>query len=309
MKTLFEFKTLTEFTDYFKDEATCVAHFTESRFRDGQYCPHCKHDKIYLCANGKRYNCSKCKQDFTIRTKTIFGESKLPIRKWYMAVYLLSTTSKGISSVQLAQHLGVTQKTAWFMAHRIRAAATPSKGKLSGVIEMDECYIGGLEKNKHASKRSKITRGRSTAMKTPVVGLVQREGELRAAVVDNCSLLTIQGQVDTHVKAGSNIHTDEFHAYNRVCKAYTHETVSHGRGEYVNGKVHTNTIESFWALFKRGYHGVYHHMSRKHMQKYVDEFTFRWNRRQHEMQGVFVNVVNNVVQTPHLGYKELIQKA
>jgi transposase-like protein len=122
MKTIFEFKTLMEFTDYFCDEETCVKHFTESRFRNGEYCPHCHHDKIYLCANGKRYHCAKCKQDFTIRTKTVFGDSKLPLRKWYMAVYLLATTSKGISSVQLAKHVGVTQKTGWFIDHRIRKA-------------------------------------------------------------------------------------------------------------------------------------------------------------------------------------------
>jgi transposase-like protein len=308
MKTILEFKTLTEFTDYFCDEATCLKHFTESRFQNGEFCPHCQHDKIYLCANGKRYHCAKCKQDFTIRTRTVFGESKLPLRKWYVAVYLLNNTSKGISSVQLAKHLGVTQKTAWFMAHRIRAAAKQGTSQLSGTVEVDETYVGGLEKNKSISKRNKFSKGRSTATKTPVLGMIQRGGELRANVVKNCSIQTIQNHVENNVKPNSEIHTDEFHGYDRICRAFTHNTVAHGRGEYVNGKVHTNTIEGFWAIFKRGYHGVYHWMSRKHMQRYVDEFVFRYNRRESKMNDMISGTVNNIAQTPHLGYKELIQK-
>ena len=132
MKTIFEFKTLTDFTDYFCDEATCIAHYTENRFAGGEYCAHCGHAEIYTFKNGKRYRCAKCKQDFTIRTNTVFGESKLPMRKWYMAMYLLSHTSKGISSVQMAKHIGVTQQTAWFMSHRIREAHKQNKGQLFG---------------------------------------------------------------------------------------------------------------------------------------------------------------------------------
>lgn len=309
MKTLLEFKTLTDFTDYFKDEKTCLAHFTASRFQNGEVCPHCQHDKIYLCANGKRYHCSKCKQDFTIRTNTVFGESKLPLRKWYMAVYLLATTSKGISSVQLAKHLGVTQKTAWFMAHRIRAAKTQSTTPLSGEIEVDETYVGGRETNKHAHKRVKNACGRSVKSKTPIIGMVQRGGEIRACVAERVNAPTVESKILNQVVEGSRVITDDFWGYSRVSKKFIHNVINHGRREYARGDIHTNTIESFWALFKRGYHGVYHQMSKKHMQRYIDEFTFRFNRRASEMQGVFINVVNKVVQTPHLGYKELIQKA
>jgi len=308
MKTIFEFKTLTEFTDYFCDEATCVAHFTESRWRNGQYCPHCKHDKIYLCANGKRYHCAKCKQDFTIRTKTVFGESKLPIRKWYMAIYLLATTSKGISSVQLAKHVGVTQKTGWFIDHRVRSAMKQNKGNLFGTVEVDETYVGGLEKNKRASKRTAGTRGRSVKTKTPVVGMIQRGGEIRAQVVERVNMATVENNITANVAKGTQIMSDDFLSYARIGKMFPHKSVSHARGEYVKGTCHTNSIESFWALFKRGYHGVYHQMSRKHMQKYVDEFCFRFNRRAGEMQSVFADVLNRVTDSPTLHYKTLIEK-
>lgn len=308
MKTIFEFKTLTEFTDYFCDEATCVAHFTESRFRNGEYCPHCRHDKIYKCGGGKRYQCAKCKQNFTIRTKTVFGESKLPLRKWYMAIYLLATSGKGISSVQLAKQVGVTQKTGWFIDHRVRSAMKQNKGQLFGTFEVDETYIGGLEKNKHAIKRTAGTRGRSVKTKTPVVGMIQRGGEIRAQVVERVSMATVENNIKEYAAKGSQIISDDFLSYARIGKMFPHKSVSHARGEYVKGDAHTNSIESFWALFKRGYHGIYHHMSRKHMQKYVDEFTFRFNRRAGDMQNVFSDVMNRVTDSPTLHYKTLIEK-
>ncbi|HTX20585.1 MAG TPA: IS1595 family transposase [Candidatus Aquilonibacter sp.] len=309
MKTIFEFKTLTEFTDYFCDEETCVAHFTASRFRNGEYCPHCRHDKIYKCGNGRRYQCAKCKQDFTIRTGTVFGESKLPLRKWYMAVYLLSTTSKGISSVQLAKHIGVTQKTAWFMAHRIRAAKSQAVTKLSGRIEADETYIGGKVPNMSKSRRRKFAGQTGGAGKTPLVGILQRGGEIQVKVAEAVNRQTLVPNIIENVQKGSFVYTDENVCYRGLHRAgFIHNQVQHQTKEYVVGDCHTNSIESFWALFKRGYHGVYHHMSKKHLQRYVNEFTFRFNRRACEMQSVFSNVVNNVVQTPQLPYKELIGK-
>jgi transposase-like protein len=306
MKTIFEFKTLTEFTDYFCDEATCVAHFTESRFRNGEYCPHCHHDKIYKCGNGKRYQCAKCKQDFTIRTKTVFGDSKLPLRKWYMAIYLLANTSKGISSVQLAKHVGVTQKTGWFMDHRIRSAMKQNKGQLFGKIEADETFIGGLSKNMHAKQRRAAIRGTGGTGKIPVFGMKSRAGEVRAQVVPSVGSEILHKAIKENVATGSTLYTDQWVAY-RGLREYRHDVVNHSLKEYVKGDCHTQGIDSFWALFKRGYHGVYHQMSPKHLQRYVNEFAFRLNRKSESMQAVFTDVISNVAKSSQLPYKTLIQ--
>jgi transposase-like protein len=304
MKTIFEFKTLTEFTDYFCDEATCVKHFTESRFRNGEYCPHCRHNKIYLCANGKRYHCAKCKQDFTIRTKTVFGESKLPLRKWYMAIYLLATSGKGISSVQLAKQVGVTQKTGWFIDHRVRSAMKQNKGNLFGTIEADETFIGGLSKNMHAKQRKAAITGTGGKGKTPVFGLRSRAGEVRAKVVPSVGREVLHAAIKENVATGSTLYTDQWVAY-RGLREYKHDVVNHSAKEYVNGDCHTQGIDSFWALFKRGYHGIYHHMSNKHLQRYVNEFAFRLNRKAQSMQTIFSELVQRISETSKLPYKEL----
>jgi len=308
MKTIFEFKTLTEFTDYFCDEAVCVKHFTESRFRNGEYCPHCRHDKIYLCANGKRYHCAKCKQDFTIRTKTVFGESKLPLRKWYMAIYLLATSGKGISSVQLAKQVGVTQKTGWFIDHRVRSAMKQNKGNLFGTIEADETFIGGLSKNMHKAKRKEAITGTGGKGKAAVFGLRSRAGEVRAQVIESTNREVLHAEIKNNVAQGATLYTDMWVAYRGLSAMFKHAAVDHGAKEYVNGDCHTNGIESFWALFKRGYHGVYHQMSKKHLQRYVNEFTFRVNRRTKSMQTIFTEVLNNITDSPQLPYKQLTQE-
>jgi transposase-like protein len=304
MKNIFEFKTLTEFTDYFCDEQTCVDHFTAIRFRNGQYCPHCGHTEIYTFSNGKRYRCAKCKQDFTIKTGTVFGESKLPLRKWFMAIYLLSTTSKGISSVQLAKHVGVTQKTGWFMDHRIRKAMAQNKGQLFGRVEADETFIGGLSKNMHKKKRLAAIKGTGGTGKTPIFGLKSREGEVRAQVVNSVGAIDIHPAIKENVAPGTTLYTDQWVAY-RGLREYKRRMVNHGAKEYVRGDCHTNGIESFWALFKRGFHGVYHQMSKKHLQRYVNEYAFRWNRKEQSMQDIFSELIAKMSEGTRLPYKEL----
>ncbi len=300
------FKTLLEFVAYFKDEQTCIKYFEQIRFKDGEYCPHCGFNKINHFADGTRYRCAKCKKDFTIKTKTVFGESKVPMQKWFVAIYLLTTAKKGISSIQLAQQVGVTQKTAWFMDHRIRKAMIQNKGQLFGTIEMDETYVGGKEKNKHFSKRTKHTQGRSIATKAPVFGMLQRGGTLKAKVLDDTKMRTIEQHIIENMKIGSNLYTDNFGSYKSIGKMFPHKVVRHERGQYVKeGNVHSNGIESFWAIFKRGYIGTYHHMSKKHLQRYVDEFTYRFNNKKSELGNVFAEVVRNVSESDTLKYKML----
>jgi transposase-like protein len=303
MKTGFEFSTLTEFTDYFKDEETCHKHFAAIRFRNGEYCPHCGHTKIYTYASGKKYRCAKCKENFTIKTGTVFGESKLPLRKWFIAIYLLSTTSKGISSVQLAKHVGVTQKTGWFMDHRIRKAMKENNGQLFGEVEVDETFVGGLAKNMHEKKKKHLGTGGSG--KTAVMGILQRKGKIIAGVVENVQKQTLQAKIHEHVEPGSAVFTDQWVAYNGLNSHFAHESVDH-QVCFGKGGVHTNGMESFWALFKRGYHGIYHQMSRKHLQRYVDEFVFRFNQRPLAMADVFSRMLARVTESSQLPYKELI---
>lgn len=309
MNAEFNFKSLAEFMDYFCDEEICQEHFAKIRFANGEYCPHCKHGVIYKFSNGKRYRCASCKQDFTIKTGTVFGESKIPLRKWFIAIYLLTTSSKGISSVQLAKQVGVTQKTGWFIDHRIREAMQQNGGQLFGRVEADETWIGGKIPNMSKSKRKKFAGMTGGAAKTPLVGVIQRDGEVKVRVANQVTRSTLIPNIIQNVKAGSFVYTDENTGYRGLHRlGFYHNTVQHQTKEYVKGDCHTNSIESFWALFKRGYHGIYHHMSKKHLQRYADEFVFRFNRRSHGMQSIFSETVARVAKTSQLPYKTLTMK-
>jgi len=305
MKNILDFKTLAEFLEYFKDEETCRAHFTAVRFGNGEYCPHCGHTHVNKFADGIRYRCGACKKDFRVQTGTVFGESKVPLRKWFIAVYLLSTTSKGISSVQLAKHVGVTQKTGWFMDHRIRKAMKQNGGQMFGAIEADETYVGGAVKNMHASKVDRTKVGTGGKGKAIIFGLKSRDGEYRASVVPAVNAEVLHKEIRENVATGSILYTDENRSY-RGLADFKRTAVNHAARKYVIGAAHTNGIESFWALFKRGYHGIYHHMSEKHLQKYIDECAFRVNRKGQKINSVFADVVASVVTTDKLPYKELI---
>ena len=212
-----------------------------------------------------------------MRTGTVYAHSKLPLRLWIFAAYLHNCARKGISSLQLSKELDITQKSAWFLLHRLRESAASEIGELlSGVVEVDETYIGGRESNKHECKKLKI--GRGTVGKTPVLGMRERGGRVIALPVADTTAATLQGAIRENVAVGSQLMTDENSAYTGVGGVfYQHRSVKHSAKEFVNAMAHTNGIESVWAVMKRGFNGVYHQWSAKHLHRYVDEFAFRLN--------------------------------
>jgi transposase-like protein len=258
-------------------DAEVARVYLESRlWPDGVTCPTCAGKERITTRKGGFYRCNRCKTDFTVRTGTIFERSHVPLHKWVYAMYLVVTARKGISSMQLAKEIGVTQKSAWFMLQRLREACSEKIDKLSGLIEVDECFVGGKEANKHESK--KLRAGRGSVGKTAVVGLRERGGRTVAFPVENTDKECLQGAVLENVEIGSQVMTDEASGYQGMDGLfYSHATVNHGAGEYKRGSIHTNGIESVWALLKRGVYGTWHHISPKHVARYVNEVTFRLN--------------------------------
>jgi transposase-like protein len=306
MTMLQKFKTLLDLLSYFNDEQVCRDYLELVRWEGNIECAYCNHNKVFKYSNGKVYKCAACKKQFSVKVGTIFEDSKVSLKKWFAAIYLITSHKKGISSLQLGRDIGVTQKTAWYMLHRVRfSLGITSTEKLTGTIEADETFIGGKEANKHASKRTEGTQGRSVTTKTAVAGVMQRGGEVRAKVVKDTSGQNLKPFVASNVKKGSELHTDEWFGYNGLEKLYTRFIVNHNEKQYVNGTAHTNTMEGYWSLLKRGVVGIYHSVSSKHLQKYLDEFSFRYNTRDLNECGRFNTMLSNIATT--LPYQKLIE--
>jgi transposase-like protein len=262
--------------EMFPDQETARVYLEGRLWPNGPRCPVCGLGNRVSVRKGGFYRCNQCKEDFTVRTGTIFERSHVPLHKWIYAMYLLVTARKGISSMQLAKEIGITQKSAWFVLHRLREACGSKLEKLKGIVEIDETFVGGKETNKHEWKKLKA--GRGTVGKTPVLGKRERGGRTVAMPIVGTDKETIQAAIQRHVEVGSIVDTDESGAYTGIhFLGYTHGTVNHGAGEYVREDVTTNGIESVFAVLKRGLIGVYHHASPKHLDRYFDEFSFRLN--------------------------------
>ncbi len=302
------FRTINDVAIHFQEQKTCIEYITQLRWNGKPTCAFCGHDHVYeLKGKYPRYKCAKCRKHFSAIKGTIFENSVVPLSKWFMAIFILSTHRKGISSVQVGRDIGVPQKTAWFMMQRVRNAfkmQSLTYGKLGGkdkITEADEAYLGGKPGNMHKAKR--IDNKLLEKKKIIIAGVVERGGEVRVQAINKTNYTNIIPFLVKNVYQGTKLMTDEHLAYTNVHKKFQHGTIKHVLKEYVRGEIHTNTIENFWSLLKRGVYGTYHFVSKQHVQNYLEEFAFRFNNRSITEAQRFDKLVS--LSNHRITYKEL----
>jgi len=280
--------TINNFNNQFPDDVACLEYLKNYLYPNGIYCMECQritpHSRL---TKRMAYSCNRCGNHVYPMSGTIFWRSRTSLKQWFYAIFLMSATRSGISAKQLQRELGVTYKTAWRMFHQIRRLmqSSPYPDPMSGEVEVDECYIGGRRPGR---------RGRGAAGKTPVLGIVQRKGSVRATTIANLARSTTQDIIKEHVLPQSVVYTDEYQTYDKLDRqGYSHKRVHHQAKIWVLGDAHTNTIEGFWSLLKRGINGVYHAVSQKYLQSYIDEYAFRYNHRKDE-QPMFLTILQKV---------------
>ena len=307
-------ETLLQAVRFFSDEDKAIEYVAQMRWPEGeQHCPHCGSVSAHYFLKSRRiWKCRDCRKQFSVKVGTIFEDSPIKLSKWLPAVWMLANCKNGISSYELARDLGVTQKTAWFMLHRIRLAMkNGSLDKMDGEVEADETYIGGKAKFMHKSRRERIIHGTGGMDKTAVMGLLERprgaeHSLVRFTILDERTQARMQGEIHKNVAPGASVFTDAHTAYRGLAKAYMHEVVDHA-SEYVRGKVHTNGLENFWSLVKRAIHGTYVSIEPFHVFRYLDEASYRFNNRETSDGQRFRRLLSDGLAR-HLTYAELTGK-
>jgi transposase-like protein len=300
-------ETLQKAIVYFSDPERCFQYALNLRWPNGVVsCPRCGSENHSFISTRRIWFCKGCKQQFSLKVGTIFEDSPLGLDKWMCAYWMLCNCKNGISSCEVARAIGVTQKSAWFMLHRIRKTLQDdfAGGKLGGEVEADETFIGGKARNMHINKRERRITGTGGKDKTAVMGLLERGGKVRTAVIANRKRTLLQAEVKKHVEAGAALYTDALPSYSGLAQQYAHQVVDHAV-EYVNGRIHTNGLENFWSLLKRGISGTYVSVEPFHLFRYLDEQTFRYNNRKNKNDQARFELAMRNVFGKRLTYLEL----